>query len=405
MKIIAITAALVAAAAPACADPLAIKPLAEARLRHEHVTQDGLPLDADAVTTRIRSGVEARTGGWSALVEAQGTLALVDHYNDGLNGPANRATVSDPENVAIYRAQLGYRATGIALTAGRQRITLDDEKFVGAAGFRDNGQTFDAVRAELTPLRGLKLDVSYAWAARTIWGVDGRGARPTAIGGDNVFVNVGYATPLGTLTGFAYLVDQDMAAVQNFRLSSQTYGGRLAGTQALPGKARLAYQFSYARQSDRHRNPNDYAAGYYLADAGLDWHGARLGAGYEVMGADKGAGGGMPLGSFQAPFGSVFKFQGWADKFTATPPDGVRDRYVSAGYGRPTLGPATKVSVQAVYHRFDSDRRSIRYGDEIDLLAQATFGRTTAAVRYATYRADGFATDTDKLWLQLDWVL
>lgn len=401
MKMILSTVALVAAATPACADPLVVRPLADVRLRHEHVAQDGLSLDADAVTARVRTGVEARRGGWSALVEAQGTLALLDRYNDGLNGPANRPIVSDPENVAIYRAQLGYRTTGVALTAGRQRIALDDEKFVGAAGIRDNGQTFDAVRAELTPVKALKLDVTYAWAARTIWGVEGRGARPTAIEGDNVFVNLGYATPLGTLTGFAYLVDQDMAAVQNFRLSSQTYGVRLAGSQALPGEAKLAYQLSYARQSDRHRNPNDYAADYYLADAALDWHGLRLGGGYEVMGADDGA----PLASFQAPFGSVFKFQGWADKFITTPPDGVRDLYVSAGYGRATLGPASKLQLQAIYHRFDSDRLSTRYGDELDLLAQATFGRTTASVRYATYRATSFATDTDKLWLQFDWAL
>ena len=41
---------------------------------------------------------------------------------------------------------------------------------------------------------------------------------------DNVFVNASAKTPVGTLTGFAYLVDLDEAAVQSFRLSSQTIG-------------------------------------------------------------------------------------------------------------------------------------------------------------------------------------
>jgi hypothetical protein len=44
-------------------------------------------------------------------------------------------------------------------------------------------------------------------------------------------------------------------------------------------------------------------------------------------------------------------------------------------------------------------------GDEIDLLAAATLGRTTASIRFADYRADRFATDTRKLWLQLDWII
>jgi hypothetical protein len=46
-----------------------------------------------------------------------------------------------------------------------------------------------------------------------------------------------------------------------------------------------------------------------------------------------------------------------------------------------------------------------QYGNEIDLLAQARIGRTVASLRYADYRADRFATDTRKLWLQMDWTL
>ena len=32
-------------------------------------------------------------------------------------------------------------------------------------------------------------------------------------------------------------------------------------------------------------------------------------------------------------------------------------------------------------------------------------GKAGASVRYATYGADGFATDTDKLWLTLEWAI
>lgn len=377
-----------------------VKPLAEARLRYEQADQTGLGSDSDALTLRVRAGFQASHGPLTALVEAQGNLAIAGDYYDGLQGAATRPIIADPQNVAISRAQLGLKLPFATLTAGRQRIGLDDERFVGAVAFRQNGQSFDAVRAEATPLKGLKADVIYAWSVSTIWGVDGTGARQRAVSGDNIFANLSYVTPIGTLTGFGYWVDQDEAAVQGFRLSSKTFGARLAGTQPV-GKAKLAYQLSYARQSDFHRNPNDYAADYWLADLALDLNGPKLGAGYEVLGAS----GGAALTSFQTPLGTLFKFQGWADKYLATPPDGVRDLYVNAGWGWKAIGPARGVTLQAAWHRYESDRLTRHYGDELNIMASAKLGKTTASVRFADYQANLFATDTQKFWLQLDWTI
>jgi hypothetical protein len=212
---------------------------------------------------------------------------------------------------------------------------------------------------------------------------------------------VSYATKLGTVTGFAYLVDQNELPVQAYKLSSQTYGLRIAGTKAFTKAVKLSWTASYATQSDYHRNPNSYRADYYLIDLGLDVKAWKLGGGYEVLGADKGA----ALTSFQTPLATLFKFQGWADKFLTTPANGVRDLYGSVGYGVKQIGPAKGVTFQAVVHRFDSDRLSQHYGDEIDLLASAKFGKTVASVRYADYNAKTFVTDTKKFWLQLDWAL
>jgi hypothetical protein len=397
------TLAILLALAPAGvahAQDVTLKPLGEARLRYEVVEQAGLAADADALTLRVRAGVEAEAGRWSALVEGQGTLGLVDDYFDGLHGAATRPLVADPENIALARAQVRYASPSLALTAGRQRIALDDERFVGAVPFRQNGQSFDAVRAEITPAKGVKADLSYAWSVRTIWGIDGAGARQQAVSGDNIFANLGVVTPVGKVSAFAYLVDQDEAAMQGFRMSSQSYGARLDGSQPL-GKAKIAYQLSYARQSDWHRNPNNYAADYWLADAAIDFGGPRVGVGYEILGADDG----VALTSFQTPLATGFKFQGWADKFLVTPPDGVRDLYASAGWGWKAVGPLKAVTVQAAYHDYRSDRASRSYGDEIDLLASAKLGKFTASARYAHYDADTFVTDTDKFWLQLDWML
>lgn len=390
----------VLAASPLAAQTVTLKPLAEARLRWEQVDQDGLPQKADAVTARIRTGLVATTGRWSALAEAQGNLAIVPDYFDGVHPDPNRPLIGDPQSIGLYRAQIQYKSDPFTLTAGRQRIALDDERFVGAAQIRNNGQTFDAVRVELVPVKGVKADVSYVWGVRTVWGIDGTGVRPRSVGGNTVLANLGWASPIGTLTGFAYLIDEDEAAVQGFRLSSQTYGTRLAGAQSL-GKAKLAYQASWARQSDYHRNPNSYSADYWLADLALDLNGPRLGGGYEVLGADKG----QALTSFQTPLSSIFKFQGWADKFTTTPADGIRDLYASTGWGWKQVGPVKAVSLSAVWHRFESDRLIRHYGNELDLLAQGKIGRTTASLRYADYQADRFGADTQKLWLQLDWTI
>lgn len=394
-------AAGVVIATPATAQDLKLKPLAEARIRYEHVDQAGLADAADALTIRVRAGLLASLGSWTATVEAQGNLAAIDDYDDGLHGASTRPLVADPQNVALYLANLRYAAHGFALTAGRQRVALDDERFVGATAFRDNGQTFDAVRAEWTGVPKLKADLTYSWRVHTVWGVDGNGARPGAIGGDNVFANLSYATSLGTLTGFAYLVDQDESAVQGYRLASQSYGARFVGAHPFSKTLKLSYQLSYATQSDYHRNPNSYRADYYLVDAGLELRALKLGGGYEVLGADKG----VALTSFQTPLATGFKFQGWTNKFLTTPPDGVRDLYGSAGYGWKQAGSLKMLALQAVYHRFASDRASRLYGDEIDLLASAKLRKTTVALRYASYHADSFATNTKKFWVQMDWGL
>jgi hypothetical protein len=39
------------------------------------------------------------------------------------------------------------------------------------------------------------------------------------------------------------------------------------------------------------------------------------------------------------------------------------------------------------------------------MVASLRHGRTTFTARYARYRADTFAIDTDKFWLSLDWAL
>jgi hypothetical protein len=391
-------------ATPALADPIVIQPILDARIRYERVDQDPLPRDADAVTARLRAGFEAKTGVFAFLAEAEGTLAIDNHYNSGVNGRTAFPIVADPQNVELNRLQLQY--TGLPktiVTVGRQRINLDDQRFVGSVGWRDNEQTFDAARVEWTGVKKLKVDVTYSWSDRTIYGIDGGdrygAARLQAIGGNNVFANLSYKTKIGTLTGFTYLIDQDEALVRNN--SNATYGGRFVGNYVFQPGYKLSYAASYARQTDYARNTNRYVANYYAGELGLGIRAFSIGGGAEILGADNG----VALTSFQTPLATLHKFNGWADKFLVTPPDGLKDIYGSLGYGWKKPGPFDAIGLAAIYHRFSSDRNDRRYGDEIDVSATAKMKRYTFLLKYADYQAHGFATDTSKFWASIEWAL
>ena len=386
---------------PALAAGVTVKPLLDLRLRWENVDQDGIAKDANAVTLRGRAGAEITAGDFRLLGEAEGTAPIVDHYFSGLNGKTQYPLVADPKNAEINRLQLQYKGLKkTTFTVGRQLINIEDQRFVGASAWRQNEQTFDAARVEYGDAKGLQLDLTYAWSDRTIWGIDGTGARQQAVSGNNVFATASYPTPVGKLTGFAFLVDQDEAAVQNFRQSSQSYGGRFAGSHSLSKEAKLTYALSYARQSDYHRNPNHYHADYALAELGAEIAAAKVGIGYELLGADKG----VAFTSFQTPLATLHKFQGWADKFLTTPPNGIQDYYAQAGYGWKKVAGLDAINALAVYHRFDSARADQHYGNEWDASLAAKKGRWTVTAKFADYQAKQFATDTRKLWLQLEWV-
>ncbi len=397
-----ITLATALLTAPAFAEPVTVKPLIDARLRYESVDQVPFARDADAVTARVRAGFEAKSGAFALLVEGEGTLAISERYNSGVNGKTTFPIVPDPENIELNRAQLQF--TGLprtVVTVGRQRINLDDQRFVGSVGWRQNEQTFDAARIEWSGVKNVKADVTYVWSNRTIWGVDGFGARQQAVSGDNIFANLAWKHKFGTLTGFAYLVDQDEAAISGFRMSSQSFGVRYAGAYPLSKAAKLTVAASYARQSDYHRNPNDYSAEYWLGELGVETKGFKLLGGYEVLGAD----GGAALTSFQTPLATLHKFNGWADKFLITPPNGLRDAYATAGYTFPKAGPFTALGLTATWHDYRSDRASQDYGSEINLQIAARLKRFGVAIKYADYDADTFATDTSKFWAQVEWAL
>src|SRR5690606_19462585 len=98
------------------------------------------------------------------MVEAENIAAIDgDRYSQaGLNpGGAGRAVVADPEGTEINQAWLAYASDQITTTFGRQRLVLDNARFVGDVGWRQNAQTFDAITLTSQAIEKVNLTYSY----------------------------------------------------------------------------------------------------------------------------------------------------------------------------------------------------------------------------------------------------
>ncbi len=379
-----------------------IDPIVEARLRYEHVDQP--TTDADAITIRMRAGFELKhaPSKLSFLAEGEGTLAIADKYNafpfviaDTQRRPGY-SVVADPMNVELNRLQVQYKSKAVTVTVGRQRINLDDQRWIGSVGWRQNEQTFDAVRGE-AKIGAVSLDGIYAIAQRTVFGVDGG---PRAAYEGHFFAG-GVSAKFGPVTvkAFSYLLDYDLAeqgGSQAVALAdTQTYGVRAVAVFPLSKAVKLNLAASYAKQADWKQNPINYSADYIAAEAGLTWNGLTVSGGYELKGSDGGR-------AVQTPMATLHKFDGWADLFLTTPNTGLQDIYGTIAYkfGKVIALPGLNAAVS--YHRFDSDVGSIHFGNEWDASLGFKVKRVALLAKYANYDAKGFGLDTKKFWLQAE---
>ena len=177
--------------------------IVDMRLRYEGVEQVGFKEDAEALTSRLRAGLQ--TAPWhktSFLAEGVWVGDPVDNYNSTTNGQTQYPVVADPANfTAVNRFEvINQSLDHTTLTAGRQRIVMDDQRFVGNVGWRQNEQTFDGLRAQLAE-PSIKADVAYASQVNRVFGPDSPAGRWH---GDVVLANVAKTWSAGTLTVFDY---------------------------------------------------------------------------------------------------------------------------------------------------------------------------------------------------------
>jgi len=392
------------------------KPIIDARVRYENVDQTPLVEEADADTLRLRLGFETGKA-WNTSLLAEGEFVWPfdgDYREDNAIGVnTTYPVVADPESYELNRLHLTNTALpGTTITLGRQRILLDDQRFVGNVGWRQNEQTFDAVRAVNRSLATLTVDVTYLNQVNRVFGPDSPQGRYE---GDGYLANVAYQTPVGKITGFGYVLDFDPIAARDFRgltaaqaaalnpirSSTETYGVRFAGERPL-SKLKLAYVASYATQENYGTNPFAFDLDYYLAELTGTYRQYSLSVGQEVLE-------GNGVVGFATPLATLHKFNGWADKFLTTPANGIDDRYASVAYLMKGVAMLDTLSASIAYHDYESERLGIDLGDEVNVQLQAKYQRFLATLKYADYDATSNATpvayqDTVKYWVMVDYV-
>lgn len=384
---LAVSTALLSLSNVAAADPVSKALVEDAkvnvqfRARFEQVDQ----LSDTQDLTSLRTRLTYQTGDLSNFFG----LAEVDDVRSTDEEP----WIADYEYTEINQAFIGYKAPGdTVLKYGRQRILLDNQRFVGGVGFRQNEQTYDAFSVQTKGVTNLTAFYAYINNVNRIFSeASGKSDHKN----ETHLLNLNYkANNWADISGYAYLIDNQNVS----RFSTDTYGVRLTGKGDV-GSVKLAYALEYAKQSDGGNNTLSYDADYQLAEASLGFSGVTAKLGYEVLGSDNGNAG------FITPLATLHAFQGWTDKFlfggAGNWDKGIQDLYFSVG------GAVAGVKLLAVYHQFESDVDNIDMGDEWGVSVTYPFAKHySVGAKYASFSgADAgyaFSNDTDKLWLTFE---
>jgi hypothetical protein len=292
-----------------------VRLLGEVRVRGEAERPAGFDT-ADAFTVlRSRIGLEATL--------SPRAIVLLQLQDARTFGEEPSLTSGRAERLDMHQAWLQYRAGlgghAVAFRAGRQELSLGNERLVGASNWTNTGRAFDGLRVTFGPEReGWRLN---AMAAT----VKERGRRLTGVqsaDADHLFLG-GYLTA-GPADLFV-LHDRE-ATVRTFTgVDRTTVGTRLnrAFPLGLEASVEGAYQFGNQFAAD----PQDiraYMAGARLAYATKVQALPRLGLGLDYLSGDD-APADDTYRAFNTLYGTGHKWYGFMDLFL-DPAARTRDR-------------------------------------------------------------------------------
>lgn len=357
------------------------------RYEHVHISNNLATKPANANTLRLRAGyMTPEFFKLQIYAEYEGNLAMQEDYNSLANGFNQFEQVADPQKQELNQFWLSYKGIPDTLIkGGRQRLDLDNQRFIGNNSWRQLEQTFDSILIRNQSIGNLTLNLIYIGQIQSVIATQQVIEMP--------ILNFSYQFGrFSTLTGYGYW----LADYNDADNSTQTYGVRIHGEPILRHGIKLLYDVGYSNQADYKNNLSNYALDRYNLILGASYEGVALKSGIELLD-------GNGASAFQTPLGSNHDFQGWADKFTVTPDAGIRD--IQASIDKSFYG----VKFKFAYHYFIEARGSGKYGNEYDFLIEKRFGKHYQILaKYAYYDAynsqaavnAGVEKNTQKLWLQ-----
>ncbi len=359
------------------------------RYRYEFVEQDSFDRDANASTLRTRFNFKTDAyKGFSFFTEFDNVSRVFsDNYNSGAGTSPNRTrfpVVADPTGTELNQVWINYHFSDHDLKIGRQRIVLDDQRFIGGVAWRQNEQTYDAASFNFN-LGSSKLFASYVDQVNRIFGND-----VPAGSHDNKTFLVNWSSQWSDRhkwVGYYYGIDNDNVASFSTNTLGFTYD---TFWQLEDSKVSLALDF--ARQTDAANNPVDYTANYWKVEGKFSNDQTHFTVGREVLGGDANRSG----AAFRTPLATLHAFNGWADLFLGTPASGLEDTYLGIN------GAYHQFKWYIRYHDFKSESTSQDFGSEVNAFVSMKVNKKLSLLlRYAQYESDGFGPDTKKMWFMM----
>ncbi|AOE49839.1 alginate export family protein [Kangiella sediminilitoris] len=351
------------------------------RYRAESVDQENVLQDATASTLLTRISLETLSYNDFSFRFEVDNVSMVSNrndYNSLLNGQTDHSVVADPEATEINQAALLFNGfTDTAMTIGRQRINLGNQRFVGGVGWRQNEQTYDGILFTNKSITDATITYAYINNINTIL--------DSNLDTESHFINYDWALATDVkLSLYGYLLDFKTAPTD----SSRTIGARVSFSdiQNTP----FFIKAEYAKQDDYADNPVYRDSNYLLGELGYAFANGSVSLGKEVLTGDGSSAG----NAFQTPLATKHKFQGWADQFLTTPVGGLEDTFISFNT---SIGTSSLIFQ---YHNFEAEDSSADYGKELGLSYKMPLtDHVSMVAKLADYESDGFSVDTRKAWL------
>jgi len=362
-----------------------------ARTRYQTANDDWWQ-DGTAFTTRIKLTSQFKLDQnekWRLLLQPNYVFIHDDNYNS-ISNFNFKSVIPDTKGGSLTQGFLAFNTNNNwQFKLGRQSISYDNERMIGALEYWQTPQSFDAISAQYNDSMNWDIQYAYVDKVNRIFGKNAKTQlqnndprnsiliqRPKSeLGVHNLnahFLNLGYKTENDlSLVAYNYLIDnqdQDL-------FSSNTIGIKISD-EFKPKSIKYRFHTEFAWQEDAYNNNDNYQAWYNLIEASIQYKSHILKLSQETLSEDNGVG-------FKTSLGTNHKFQGWADIFTSYGgQNGLRDTFITY------RGRHKKLRWRAVYHNFNTYGNSQSLGYEIDVeIAYRLTRQWEAKIVYADYNA------------------